>query len=621
MISWDIWNQGLQNRLNEIGSGQYDWSFVTPEVVKGFTRYQALRPETEVKEADEFEKALEESEKYTNDELIDYLRRRELKKKQDAEKERVYRPDTMIGGTVKPATWQQFKDTDMGDWIKGNNTRRSDEELMKEVEQELIEKGIIEDPNSPKDPRFDIDARNIVNRAVERGGKFGSSRGGVTVFDEDQEAELRQGLLKERLGDRYDALKRSYDIYGSLNPYEQMIQAGKRSSYWDPEIGKIYTDAGEKIRNDRIAAWKEALEGETMLQNRAMDMYKQTGLSRYRREAEKRLQRITNILQNNPRKDGQWFEGYDTDAVTDPNVASAYGKLEKMILDEGPMEKETLLTLMAENGIKGEDATDLLKQNDAEWAKRYGPAAEATKRTEEAIRAQSETFKKDQTERVKNMNLLDDLREKLASKNAREADYRMAAETLRKLNLDVSKSFDEERKKLIETAKTNMVNNPSFKTIGAFLVLTVGDKLGLLPEDLNSITSNEDWKKLVRDGIETLYDTDANMYEVERENMEGYLKGVPGIDTSRLSWMQSRKSLIPNDVGIGAVSDKEGNFTVTLPNGVTDSWTVDMKEEHPEFFKFFKGERSRVRLKKGTTNILTDGRWEYDMNTKNLVEV
>lgn len=590
-INWDIWNQGLQNQLNEIGSGQYDWSFVTPEVVKGFTRYQALRPETEIKETEEYEKALEGLDK-----------------------------------EVKRRRAEQWKNKLEADQMGAEILRDINDPDMYGA-QELIDETIAKGGKNFKFPQnrpvggnanLESQFNPLLQTRSQEEAELPPVDPGMT---DEERAELETEIMRERLGDRYDALKRSYDIYGKMNPYERMITAGKKSSYWDPEIGKIYTDAGEKIRNDRIQAWKEALEGESMLQKSAMDMFNKTNLSRYRREAEKRLGFITNLLENNPRLEGKWFNGYDTIAQTDPRVATAYGDLENMILNEGPMDEATLAALMEENGIRGEDATDLLQQNQNEWKKRYGVESEMVKNTEEAIRAQSETFKKDQTERVKNMNLLDDLREKLASKNASEADYRMAAETLRKLNLDVTKSFDEERKKLIEIAKGNMVKNPSFKTIGAFLVLTVGDKLGLLPEDLNSITSNEDWKKLVRDGIDTLYDTDANMYEVERQNMEENLKGVPGINTSRLSWMQSRKALAPNDVGIGAVADTKGNFTITLPNGETDVWTSETVKEFPEFVKFFNGKPSRVKVKKGTTNVLTDGRWEFNIDTNEMTEV
>ena len=596
-IDWNLWNQAAKKQQDEARQ-LYDFSFVTPEVVKGFTRYQALRPEAEIKEAEEFQKALEGL-----DEAVKNRRAEQWKNKVEADK---------MGEQIL----RDIKDPDMfgAQELIDETIAKGGKDFKFPQKGPVAGNAGLESEFNPLQRREQDKEIELVNREVE----MPPVDPGMTA---EEKAALETEILKERLGDRYENLKRSYDIYGSLNPYERMITAGKRSSYWDPEIGKIYTDAGEKIRNDQIQAWKEALEGETMLQKQAMDMYQKTGLSRYRREAERRLDAISNLLDNNPRNEGKWFSGYDTEKVTSPESASAYDLIEKKILSEGPMDEATLSALMNENGIKGEDKTDLLKQNQAEWKKRYGVESEVVKNTEEAIRAQSETFKKDQTERVKNLNLLDDLRTRLASENAGEADYRMAAETLRKLNLDISKSFDEKTAKLIEKAKSNMVNNPSFKTIGAFLVMTVGDKLGIMPGDLNAITSDSAKKKLIQDAVETLYNTDLNMYEVERENMVGYLKGVPGIDTSKLSWMQSRKPMTPNDFKMGAAADEKGNLTITLPNGQTDSWTVDMKEDYPEFFKFFNGKSSKVHLKEGTSNVLTDGRWEYNIDTKDLVEI
>lgn len=588
-INWDLWNQAgqkLQNEAREL----YDFSWVTPELVKGFSRYQALSPEQDVKKANKYRELLEN---IKDEDLLEYAFNKELEKRKSAEK---------------------------------RTGRKTDEELETELRSEW---GML--PENQSDlPEVEIGSPDSerIQRSMADGSYPKHLAGNIptetpteefkTGWDDlkknyglDKEA-LREELFKERYGSDYDDYKRAYDIYGTLNPYEQMIEAGKRSSYWDPEIGKIYTDAGEKIRNDRIAAWKEALEGETMLQNRAMDMYKETKYSRYRKEAEKRLDKITDLLNNNPRKTGKWFEGYDTDPQTDPNVASAYDKIEKKLINEGPLPPQELAALIKENKLQGEDATDLLKQNDDLWAKRYGPEAEATKRTEEAIRAQSETFKKDQTERIKNMNLLDDLRQKLAKNPDDEASYRMAVETLKKLNLDITKSFDEERKKLVETAKKNMVNKPSLKTIGAFLVLAVGDKFGVLPEDLNSITNNDEWKELVRKGVETLYETDLNMYEVERENMEGYLEGVPGIDTSRLSWMQPRRPKTTEETNTVDINALDWSGVTYQTDAVKKQLKAALEGKDSKFKKLENGTYQWV----GGTRIQT-----YDPATGKITQV
>ena len=500
MINWDLWNQAgqkLQNEAREL----YDFSWVTPEVVKGFTRYQALSPEQDVKRANKYKEILEK----INDEDLNTIFGNELDEDEESKK--------------SLAEWKA--------WQKDKNP-------SKEVEIGSPDSGRIQ--RSMADGSYpEHIAGNIPTEAV---GDFKEvSDYGVeetpykSTYDRDA---LIEKYMRNSLGSDYDDYKRAYDIYGKLNPYEQMIEAGKRSSYWDPEIGKIYTDAGEKIRNDRIAAWKEALEGETMLQNRAMDMYKETKYSRYRKEAEKRLDKITDLLNNNPRKTGKWFEGYDTDPQTNPETASAYDKIEKKLINEGPLPPQELAALIEEYKLQGEDATDLLKQNDDLWAMRYGPQAAVTKRTEEAIRAQSDTFKADQRKRTQ-----------LKSAEAGEATYRMAAETLKKLDLDITQSFDDKTKREIERARKKMIDSPSFASIGSFLVLVGGQKLGLTPEGLNSITTDGERKELIKQAVETLYETDRAMYEVARQRMLKDIEGVPGINTSVLSWMNERKPMIP----------------------------------------------------------------------------
>lgn len=513
MINWDLWNQAGQKLQNETRD-LYDFSWVTPELVKGFSRYQALRPEQEVKEA----QAVEEAKKGIEDE-IKRRRAQQWRTKWEADR----------------AAEELQKDLNSGDMYDVQGLVDSAKE--KGARKFTVPEGVrTRTGNFWKDTNVKVDPGLVETELLPPDDP------GMT---DEERAELETEILKERLGDNYDAYMRSYGIYGGLNPYEQMIQAGKRSSYWDPEIGKIYTDAGEKIRDDRIAAWKEAIEGESALQKQAMDMFKQTGYSRYRREAESRLDKITELLNNNPRKTGKWFEGYDTAPQTDPEAASSYDKIEKKLIDEGPIPTKDLEALIAKYKLKGEDVTDLLKQNDDLWEKRYGPQAAVTKRTEEAIRAQSDKFKTEQRERMDRMDQLENLRTQLNSTDAGEATYRMAAETLKKLDLDITKSFDEKTKREIENARKKMVNSPSFASIGAYLVLVGGQKLGLTPSDLNSLTSDDERKDLIKQAVETLYETDRAMYEVARQRMLKDIEGVPGINTSVLSWMNERKPMVP----------------------------------------------------------------------------
>lgn len=550
MIQWNLFPEAF-NRQQENINEQYDFSYVTPELVRGFSRYQALRPEQDVKRANKYKEILEN----INDEDLNTIFGNEL----DEE--------------VKQAVdWDSpdEKDTDekWKEWRKTAAEQRNRKAMFNPS---------VPDGGSP-----------LLPESEEAGVVLGQPKETPYESTYDRDA-LVEKYMRNTLGSDYDDYKRAYDIYGKMNPYEQMIQAGKRSSYWDPEIGKIYTDAGERIRNDRITAWKEALDGETMLQRQAMDMFKQTGLSRYRREAERRLDRITDLLKSNPRNEGQWFEGYETAEATTPEVASAYGEIEKRILDEGPMSEVELMTFINEKGLKGEDVTDLLKQNDAEWEKRYGTDAAVTKRTEEAIRAQSESFKTDQRKRMDRMDQLEDLQNKLADTKAGEATYRLAAETLKKMDLDITQSFDEKTKRAIEQAKNRMVANPSFSTVGAFLLLVGADKIGLTPRDMNALSSDNERKKLIKDAVNALYETDLNMYNVARTRMLNDLEGVRGIDPARLSWMRERK---PVEI---APSEKTPDDNVDVDGLDWSEATYQISTVKKELKKALEGQASKFK--------------------------
>lgn len=271
MINWDLWNQAGQKLQNETRD-LYDFSWVTPEVVKGFTRYQALRPEAEIKESDEYKKTLDA---ITDDDALALFK---YKKAYGPKlNEYLENKDYLNKGYLKP----EANNVPAGEMSVGTRpmtgghaalevAARPDEIREKEFEKDFIES----------------EWANI---------------------DKADKAALKEELLKERLGNRYNSMKRSYDIYGKLNPYERMIEAGKRSSYWDPEIGKIYTDAGEKIRQNNLDIWKAAQENRLNL----LKLAQQRLDSPYVRGSDLRtIRQLTNELSDLAKQDprgGGWY--------------------------------------------------------------------------------------------------------------------------------------------------------------------------------------------------------------------------------------------------------------------------------------------------------------------------
>ena len=232
-INWNLFPQALQNEREGINK-TFDWSFVTPEVVKGFTRYQALRPEQEVREA----QAVEEAKKGIEDE-IKRRRAQQWRTKWEADR----------------AAEELQKDIDSGDMYDTQG-------LIDWAKEKGAKKFNVPENIRTTTGNFWKDSNVKVDPGLVETELLPPDDPGMT---DEERAELETEILKERLGDNYDSYMKSYGIYGGLNPYEQMIQAGKRSSYWDPEIGKIYTDAGEKIRQNNLDIWRAAQENKLNL--------------------------------------------------------------------------------------------------------------------------------------------------------------------------------------------------------------------------------------------------------------------------------------------------------------------------------------------------------------------
>lgn len=378
-INWDLWGSGLQNRFNDIENGQYDWSFITPEVVQGFNKYTAQRKLKMPKIVEKFEKALKEKDKYTDDELFEYAFNKELDKRKDAEKERVYRPDTMIGGTVKPATWEQNKNTSIGDWntawtkvpgkwaFNRNDGRKTDEEIEKELRREWGELTLPEveigSPDSGRIQRSMADgtypehvAGEIVTEEPKTEFKAVSEYGFEDVPDTDEyslktpidenqwtrlgldKEALREELFKERYGSDYDDHKAIYDQYGKLTPYQRMIKAGEAASYWDPEAGKIFINAGQRMHDENIKAWEQVRKTAESNRDYALKMFQVTdGHPGWLASAMKWQNEMTELDKSNPQLTGKDFTGldekkmqmYGTGSVQDDAVSAVWNEVLK----------------------------------------------------------------------------------------------------------------------------------------------------------------------------------------------------------------------------------------------------------------------------------------------------
>lgn len=303
MINWDLWNQAGQKLQNETRD-LYDFSWVTPEVVKGFTRYQALRPETEIKEADEYKTTRDA---ITDDDVLELFK---YKKAYGPKlNEYLENKDYLNKGYLKPGV----NNVPAGEMSVGTR------------------------PMTGGNASLEVAARPDEIREKEFEKEFMDTKW-ANVSQADKEA-LKEELLKERLGKKYNTMKRSYDIYGKLNPYQRMIEAGKRSSYWDPEIGKIFTDSADKMHNESVKAWEQTRRTAEGRRDYALNKAKMMdGNPSYLAEADYWQNQLTELDTKSPNLTGAYFEGLTPE------------QLERYSTNREPSNNEQNLWALVRNG-------------------------------------------------------------------------------------------------------------------------------------------------------------------------------------------------------------------------------------------------------------------------------
>lgn len=334
-INWNLFPQAFNRQQEEIGQ-QYDFSFVTPEVVKGFNRYQALRPEEDVKKANKYKEIL----KNINDEDLkkQWLtgKQREayenyLMKRRNANLKNIMSEPEPVGATTL-APVVQPEPSKLTDKVK--DAEKDLGKALTEIKTlggsgyspEPNGLGVLADPYKEKYEGLDFGLDTFRNNLTFDEKSYKSTPQLYDKWDEmtdeqksvyftgeptDEEIEsLRNEAIKERLGDDYDSYKRAYGIYGELNPRRQMLEAAKRSSYWDPEIGKIYSSYADKMYEENLKAWEQARKTASENRDYALKMYQATdGMPSYLAEAEYWQKELGNLDKQSPNLTGGWFTG------------------------------------------------------------------------------------------------------------------------------------------------------------------------------------------------------------------------------------------------------------------------------------------------------------------------
>ena len=427
-INWDIWNTGLQNRLNEIGNGQYDWSFITPEVVQGFKKYQAQKKLRIPKTVDEIEKLKKELKDQTGEIWKerrskenydkDLMKRRQenLKKIQsapeDKEVDEVLKADLMtpatelnnnpleishapVGGFIhyddpfKPVRDAQFAPVG-GDFRLGDKPRETPEYKGTDFGVDKFSEGLKFD-NEKYESSPDLRDRYDELTPEQKAAWIGSDEP-----TKEELGEIEKELLKERLGDRYDESMSIYDAYSKYNPYQRMIEAGKEASYWDPEAGKIFVDAGQRMYDENIKAWEQTRKTAESNRDYALKMYEATGgHPGWLATATKWQNEMVNLDKSNPRINGQYFTGlseadaknYGNAPTMDDNVS----KIWERVLNGYVQDENGKLRFMEEEDLEGLEGFSDLNDLDKDFIRRKfrttmeGFRKEATDRDQKAL--------------------------------------------------------------------------------------------------------------------------------------------------------------------------------------------------------------------------------------------
>ena len=638
MIDWSLWSN-LPNRIQQTRGNEFDFSSISPAAVEAYSNYQAMKPKRRLELLNRYNEAnknikdedlknewLTGKQKEAYDADLAYRRNANLKNIM-SEPEPV--GATTLAPLVQPEPSKQsdkVKDfeKDFGKAVTEINTLGGSG-----YSPESKGLGVLTDPYNEKynGPDFGLD--NFRNGLTFDEKAYESTPDLSDKWDEltdEQKAKyftgeptkeeldnLRSYKLQEALGKEYEDALSAFDEYGNLNEYQRMRKAGEQASIWNPEIGKILLDASDRVKEDRIQGWKEAVELTSQRYKQAMELYEKTGIWSYKRDAENYMNRLGELMENNPRRaDAKdwWYEGEPEETKTTPETDALKALEEKIgsgeIADMTDFQNDANMELW--NKLSAEDKRGLENYLSKLIASRT--AARDKEYTDLTSYIQTNVdpgFVNDQAEtslRISTLSSIDNILNK-DPKKVTSGDYQTAIAALQKMGNNVRNQFDSKKQIRWNNINSNISNawkNDDYgKLFGSLMEgagFLLGEAFGLNEKDMNEIGKNPQRKRIVQETIRSELQkaqaefnnraryVNESLTAAQRRVPAGYInltekalsENLPPITVEQLATFNKD---VPAEVvtsGAEALLKGENEFKVGKKDYVIDQYIIKEKE-------------------------------------------
>lgn len=538
-IQWDMWSN-LPGRIQQTRGNEFDFSSISPAAVEAYSNYQAMKPKRRLELLNKYEEA---NKAITEDRLKEqYQTNLKNRQKFVPEGEENLTPQLKDFTKLKEAGLEFGENTDFGagrliEQAKqrgaGNFRYPSPIKTVTDLDkQSLLTDEEREQQKSMGWPE-DRDLPEVVAQPYDwySNGKKKVKEPEVPVFEagrnevpalafedltqEDKDA-IRLDMLKEALGKEYDDARSAFDEYGALNEYQRMRRAGEQASIWNPQIGKILLDASDRVKEDRIQGWKEAVDITSQRYKQAMELFEKTGIWSFKRDAENYMARLGELMENNPRRAGAkdwWYEGEPEETKATPETDALKALENKIgsgeIADMADFQNEANKELWDKLGADDKRGLEsyLSKQIAGRTAARDKEYTDLTTYIQTNV---DPGFVNDQAEtslRISTLSSLDNILNK-DPKEVTSGDYQTAIAALQKMGNNVRNQFDSKKQLRWNAINSNISNawkNDDYgKLFGSLMEgagFLLGEAFGLNEKDMKEIGKNPQQMRIVQETI------------------------------------------------------------------------------------------------------------------------
>lgn len=633
-IQWNLWSN-LPERIQQTRGNEFDFSSISPAVVEAYSNYQAMRPKRRLDLLRKYEEAnknikeddvnklwLDRKQKEAYD--ADLMRRRQRNLKNIQSAPEPYEGNEGLGVLPNPYGEKELGVIDFGKKEEGTDKVSAFGKLFDKTVSDIKNPGAtytdteipyaIKEPEAPefgldmykKGLGFDTASYENTEGLSDRWDDMSPEQKRIyfegTPTKEEAES-VRLEMLKNALGKEYEDARSAFNEYGGMNEYQRMRRAGEQASIWNPQIGKILLDASDRVKEDRIQGWKEAVELTSQRYKQAMELFEKTGIWSYKRDAENYMARLGELMDNNPRRaDAKdwWYEGEPEETKATPETDALKALENKIgsgeISDMTDFQNEDNKELWDKLGADDKRGLEsyLSKQIAGRTAARDKEYTDLTSYIQTNV---DPGFVNDQAEtslRISTLSSLDNILNK-DPKEVTSGDYQTAIAALQKMGNNVRNQFDSKKQLRWNTINSNISNawkNDDYgKLFGSLMEgagFLLGEAFGLNEKDMKEIGKNPQQMRIVQETIRS----ELQKAQAEFNNRARYVNDY-------LSAAQRR-------VPAGYINLTEKQVSGSLPPITIEQLTAINKEVPAEVVS-------------GGAEALANGLTEFKVGNKNYV--